>query len=85
MKLGYHFTCFHGGCCSYAAFHMYVCSDVSEETTASIFSVTKFGSNGCWSNFDNEMFGLMCISEYLGDEDNTFLRNLETNLLSYTV
>jgi len=64
---------------------MYVFSDVSEETTASIFIVTKFGSNGCWSNFDDEMFGSMCISVYPADEDNTFLRNLETILLSYTV
>jgi len=50
------------------------------------FSVAaKFGSNRCWSNFDDEITGLIYISEYSEVGDNTFLRNLETNLLSYTV
>jgi hypothetical protein len=63
----------------------YVCTGVSEDTAASIFCVAKSGSDGCWSNFDDEMFGLMYISEYPEDGDNTFLRNFKTNLLPYTV
>jgi len=47
--------------------------------------VTKFGSNGGWSKFDDEMFGLIYISDYPDVGDNTLLRKFETNLLFYTV
>jgi hypothetical protein len=63
----------------------YVRTVVSEETAVSIFGVAKLGSDRFWSNFDNEMFGFMCICEYPEDRDNTFLRNVKTNLLPYKV